>query len=255
MAGGLVQKIDGLWNALRACRRGRGAWATLVATGVVLSGCGGETATIRYRMIATVLVAGKVYQDSAVQQVSWTATPHSLTGFGSSVTRMGEAVVIDVGEGRSAVYVLLNNRSGSAVTPYVAARCFGIEGDPKRSWAERVDAVPVGRRCTLSPGANADIMPLVVAFKDESVPKSIFELTPQGYHDAFGVDARFGGLVLERVDAKTPIDKGIDQRLPWLNQIPFDGLVRVLDPYFDAGKLAAKDATLANKVADYFFRE
>lgn len=247
--------VGALRSALRALGDGRGALAKALVVAFVLSGCAGEAATIRYRMTAKVLVAGKIYQGSAVQQVRWTATPHSLTGFGSSVTRMGEAVVIDVGEGRSAVYVLLNNRSGSAVTPYVAARCFGIEGDPKRSWAERVDAVPVGRRCTLSPGANADIMPLVVAFKDESVPKSIFELTPQGYRNAFGVDASFGELVLERVDPKTPIEKGIDKRLPWLNQIPFDGLVRVLDPYFDAGKLAAKDATLANKVADYFFRE
>ena len=98
-------------------------------------------------------------------------------------------------------------------------------------------------------------MPLVVAFRDEMDPKSIFEVTPDSYRDAFGVEGHFIELELERVDERTSMTAGIEKRLPWLNDIPFDGHVRVLDPFVDWSKLTIAQATLANRVADYYFRD
>jgi hypothetical protein len=98
-------------------------------------------------------------------------------------------------------------------------------------------------------------MPLVVAFHRESVPASIFEVTPKSLKGTFNVDGYFREMTFERVPDSTPLTKAIDQRLPWLNDIPFEGSdMRVLAP-FDATKLLAKDATLPQQVTDYYFRD
>lgn len=220
-----------------------------------LSGCGGESEDIRYRATAGVVVDGKLYEGSVVRETRFTSTPNSLIGFQASVKDRGEAVRVDVGPSRGAVYLLLKDRGGGGEFPLIVWECFKIDTENDPNWIEELRDVPLGKKCTLTPGAMGSIMPLVVAFRDESMPKSIFEVTPDNFRGAFGVGARFSQLTLERVSDGVPIDKGIDKHLPWLNQIPFDGTnIRSLDPHIPPG-LLAKDATLAQSVADYFFRE
>src|ERR1700724_1614631 len=56
-------------------------------------------------------------------------------------------------------------------------------------------------------------LPLFVAFKDEKIPRTIYEVDPQHMDSAFpGV--RFIGLDIEITDA--PVTKVLKQRLPWL---------------------------------------
>src|SRR5690606_1610486 len=94
--------------------------------------------------------------------------------------------------------------------------------------------------------------PLVVAFRDERVPKSIYEVTKPGFSNPLG-DVRLISIELERVAADTPLTRTINPRLPWLNEIPFDGTnYRALDPHFPP-TLAASKATLANRATDRYF--
>jgi hypothetical protein len=256
MAGGLVHNSDGLTGAVRAgaaMRRGLALLLLLILP--ALAGCGNESATIRYRATAKVVVDGRLYEGSAVRETSFTDTPHSLTGFGMAVKDDGEAVAVDVGPGRNAVYILLNDRSGSKEFPFIALRCFKVDSANDPEWITALRNIPLQQKCALTPSGLDRIMPLVVAFRDEAVPKSIFEVTPESFREAFGVEARFVELELEHVNDGTALDSGIDKRLPWLNQIPFDGTkVRVLDPHAPRGTLA-KNATLAQRVADYYFKD
>ncbi|MFZ2101365.1 MAG: hypothetical protein WAU86_12460, partial [Oricola sp.] len=114
--------------------------------------------------------------------------------------------------------------------------------------------IPVGQGCVIKPEVVARTMPLIVAFHRESVPRSIFEVTPQSLKGAFNVDGYFREMIFERVPDDTPLTKAIDQRLPWLNEIPFEGSsYRVLDPSGPFG--ARSDARLAQTVTDYYFRD
>lgn len=250
-----AQHLEGRGRARSAPASRRGlALSFVLPTLLALAGCGDECATVRYKVTATVAVAGRLYEGSVVRETRFTSTPNSLTGFAAAVKDVGEALVVDPGEGRSAVFVLLNDREGSKEFPFIVLRCFGIKSASDPEWPAALRSIPLGKKCTLSAGGLDRIMPLVVAFRDEMDPKSIFEVTPASYRDAFGVDARFVELTLERADEGTSLDDGIDRRLPWLNRIPFDGHTRVLGPY-DASKLAAAQATLANRVTDRYFRD
>ena len=203
------------------------------------------------------VIDGDMREGSAVREMTITETPNSLTGFGLRVTDRGEAIIVDIGEGRSAVYFLRNDRSGSGYRlSGTMQNCFGIEsGSSGSGWTKAFEEIPVGQSCVIKPEVVARTAPLIVAFHRESVPASIFEVTPKSLKGAFNVDGYFREMVFERVPDNTPLTKTIDQRLPWLNEIPFEGSnMRVLAP-FDATKLLAKDATLPQQVSDYFFRD
>jgi hypothetical protein len=231
--------------------------AACLVTALALAGCGSESATIRYRATATMVIDGEVREGSAVREMTITETPNSLTGFGLSIKDRGEAIIVDIGEGRSAIYFLRNDRSGTGYRlSGTMQNCFGIEsGSSGSGWTKAFKEIPVGESCVIKPEVVARTMPLVVAFHRESVPKSIFEVTPKSLKGAFNVDGYFREMTFERVPDNTPLTKAIDRRLPWLNDIPFEGSdMRVLAP-FDATKLLAKDATLPQQVTDYYFRD
>ena len=252
--------------AWRLAKDGNGALPGLrpweaVARGVLplallaAAGCGGETEAVRYRATAAVVVDGKLYEGSTVRETRFTSTPGSLTGMQASIKDAGDAIRIDVGEGRSAIYLLLNDRGGGAEFPLIVWQCFEIDTENNPKWIDELRETRSGQKCTVTPGGLGHVMPLLVAFADEAQPKSIFEVAPESFKSAFGVEARFAQLTLERVNDTVPIDRRIAKHLPWLANIPFDGTnLRVLDPHIPVG-LLAKDATLAQTVADYYFKE
>jgi hypothetical protein len=251
---GLVREGATAADVAPAVRRGRAFSLTLCAA-LVLAGCSGESATVRYKATAQFAVAGELHEASVVRETQYTYTPNSLTAFQAAVKDLGEGVVVDAGEGRNAIYVLLNHRTGDKVFPFIVTRCFGVETESDPEWPAALKSIPIGKQCALNAESLGNSMPLVVAFRDEMEPKSIFEVTRESYRDTFGVEAGFIELSLERVDDRTPLTSGIDKRLPWLNRIPFDGRVRVLDPFVDWSKLTAAQATLANRVTDWYFRD
>jgi hypothetical protein len=228
-------------------------WTVLVSTLLLLTACSGETATIRYKATATVSVDGQVYRGFSVRETSITATPNSVTGFALGVRDIGEGIMVDLGSSRNAIYVLRNDKTGSAEFPYLTMRCFE-EPDSAGTdeFVAKLAAAPIGKTCKLTPSQHKTIMPLVVAFRDETVPKSIYEVTKPGFSNSLG-DVRLVSIELERVVADMPLTRTINPRLPWLNQVPFDGSnIRVLDPHFSPN-LAATKQTLANSATDLYF--
>jgi hypothetical protein len=230
----------------------------LLALLAALAGCGNESATIRYRATATMVIDGEVREGSAVRETRFTNTPNSLTGFGMAVKDAGEGIVVETGLEDHAIYILLNDRSGSKVMHFVMMQCFGIDsGLPDYDWIGALRDIPTGETCSIGAESIHKLArPLVVAFRRESVPASIFEVTPKSLKGAFNVDGYFRDMSFERVPDNTPLTKAIDQRLPWLNEIPFEGSsFRVLQPYDTTIRRRASDAPLAQRVTDMYFRD
>jgi hypothetical protein len=218
------------------------AAAALLGAGLMLSQCGEPSATVRYRVIATAEVDGQRVEGSTVMEVNYQRVKHSLIGAGGATQLYGEALILDL-KGRGTVFLLpvWYHEKTELVQLYEFGilRTFGVKnsvgGLEDDDFARLRQAK--GRK-PLSPR-----LPLFVAFKDEKIPNTIYEVDPQHMGSAFpGV--RFIGLDIEITDA--PVTKVLKQRLPWLDRDNrLSGFDR--DP---PGKLRAeKDQPLGYKIS------
>jgi hypothetical protein len=218
------------------------AAAALLGAGLMLSQCGEPSATVRYRVIATAEVDGQRVEGSTVMEVNYQRVKHSLIGAGGATQLYGEALILDL-KGRGTVFLLpvWYHEKTELVQLYEFGilRTFGVKnsvgGLEDDDFARLRQAK--GRK-PLSPR-----LPLFVAFKDEKIPNTIYEVDPQHMGSAFpGV--RFIGLDIEITDA--PVTKVLKQRLPWLDRNNrLSGFDR--DP---PGKLRAeKDQPLGYKIS------
>ena len=216
--------------------------AALLGAGLMLSQCGEPSATVRYRVIATAEVDGQRVEGSTVMEVNYQRVKHSLIGAGGATQLYGEALILDL-KGRGTVFLLpvWYHEKTELVQLYEFGilRTFGVKnsvgGLEDDDFARLRQAK--GRK-PLSPR-----LPLFVAFKDEKIPNTIYEVDPQHMGSAFpGV--RFIGLDIEITDA--PVTKVLKQRLPWLDRNNrLSGFDR--DP---PGKLRAeKDQPLGYKIS------
>ena len=216
--------------------------AALLGAGLMLSQCGEPSATVRYRVIATAEVDGQRVEGSTVMEVNYQRVKHSLIGAGGATQLYGEALILDL-KGGGTVFLLpvWYHEKTELVQLYEFGikRTFGVEnsigGLEDEDFARLRQAK--GRK-PLSPR-----LPLFVAFKDEKIPNTIYEVDPQHMGSAFpGV--RFIGLDIEITDA--PVTKVLKQRLPWLDRNNrLSGFDR--DP---PGKLRAeKDQPLGYKIS------
>ena len=218
------------------------ATAALLGVGLMLSQCGEPSATVRYRVIATAEVDGQRVEGSTVMEVNYQRVKHSLIGAGGATQLYGEALILDL-KGGGTVFLLpvWYHEKTELVQLYEFGilRTFGVKnsvgGLEDDDFARLRQAK--GRK-PLSPR-----LPLFVAFKDEKIPNTIYEVDPQHMGSAFpGV--RFIGLDIEITDA--PVTKVLKQRLPWLDRNNrLSGFDR--DP---PGKLRAeKDQPLGYKIS------
>jgi len=175
---------------------------------LILSGCGGESATLRYKLIARANVGGEIIEAYAVNQLTVSTTPYSLSGNAASSDLTAEATILDMGE-RGSMFILqnVNNHPSAIVEAYDIAGSMGslrkegiekfrtIQGQGRVSWPDRL------------------IKPRMMAFRDESDPASIFEVTRENFSDHFGTDAKLIALYIE--PTTEPISNVIPTRLPW----------------------------------------
>jgi hypothetical protein len=182
-----------------------------------LAGCGGETASVRYRVIATAEVDGERVEGSTVMEVAYTRVTTSLIGAGGATTLYGEALILDL-KGKGTVFVIpyTMQKSGSLSQIYEAGilSTLGITnsiGGLLDKDFERLRTVKGRMPFRLG---NPQWFPIFVAFRDEKVPRSIYEVDPKNMAGSFpGV--RFISLDIEITDA--PVTEVLKQRLPWLD--------------------------------------
>jgi hypothetical protein len=213
------------------------------------SGCTpSQKATVRFRVIATVEVDGQKVEGSTVMEVAYSRVTGSAIGTGGASTLYGEAMILDL-KGKGTVFVLpvAHVPSGSLLSMYEDGilSTLGISGGigviSDESFAKLRDAK--GRMPFFNGRRNLPTeLPAFVAFRDEKVPRTIYEVDPRNMGRSFpGV--RFISLDIEFTDA--PVTKVLKQRLPWLvNAFKDVGWDR--DP---PGKLRpAKDTPIGYKI-------
>jgi hypothetical protein len=224
----------------------------MVGLSLLLAGCGEKSATNRFRVIATVEVDGQKVEGSTVMEITYDKVEHSLIGMGGATVLKGEALVLDL-KGRGTVYVLpyahdLSSGSLGQVYEFGVLSSLGVEHSVGTLSSEDFARVRQARGRMPFRLGNPTRLPAFVAFRDEKIPRTIYELDPKNLGRSFpGV--RFVGLDLEFTDAR--VTNVLTQRLPWLED-------PIAKEHFDRdppGQIrAAKDRPIGFKITpDHFF--
>jgi hypothetical protein len=188
------------------------------ALALPLAGCsGGESATVRFKVIASANIDGRPVESSSVMEITYSKVTTSLVGNGGATRLYGEALIFDLG-GKGTVYVLpIQHPPGASLTQvyeYGVLSTFGITNSVGSLSDADFELLrnSTGRRPFRL--RNTSRLPAFVSFENETDPKTIFEIAPSDIGRIFpGV--RFTGLDLEVTEA--PLTEKLRDRLPWLN--------------------------------------
>ncbi|MFN0193059.1 MAG: hypothetical protein ACKVP5_13965 [Aestuariivirga sp.] len=177
------------------------------------------TCTFRYRLTVEVetpqgLKTGSSVIDATIAY-QWQALPE-VGVFKSSVT--GEAVFVDLGDGKNLVVTLTNDGSGrtDAREPekrshdafYLPFVLFGLDYLDKSTLCGAIRAVNDARQVPL------EMLPTIVTFLDANDPKSVRRLEPRGLPAILGQGYSIRAATLLRVT--DPPSDSIEQELGWL---------------------------------------
>jgi hypothetical protein len=194
------------------------AFVPIVGLLLLLAICsGGQSATKRFRVIATAEVDGQKVEGSTVMEITYEKVEHSLIGRGGATALKGEALILDL-KGRGTVYVLPNAHdlsSGSLdqVYEYGILNSIGTDNSIGMLSSQDFDRIRQARGRIPFRNGNPTRLPAFVAFRDEKNPTTIYEVDPKNLGQSFpGV--RFVGLDIEFTDAR--VTNVLKQRLPWL---------------------------------------
>ena len=212
---------------------------------------GGQSATKRFRVIATAEVDGQRVEGLTVMEITYEKVQGSLIGTGGATTLKGEALILDL-KGRGTVYVLpwahdLPSGSLNQVYERAVLSSLGVENSIGTLSSQDFERIRQARGRIPYRLGNPTRLPAFVAFRDEKNPKTIYEVDPKDFGRSFpGI--RFVGLDVEFTDAQ--VTNVLKQRLPWLRNRN-DNELFDRDP---PGHLRAdKDTPIGFKISTFHF--
>lgn len=170
-------------------------------------------AIVRYRLTLTLEVDGRTHEGSGVLQVTY-AERSRILGANSSLTIKveGEAVAIDLGS-RGVLFALLHEGNGPRSGPeWVVPNAFGVTKGGLGS-----EAFPTIEALKGSIDLAPQYLPLMVRFRDAGDPKTVERVDPGDLATTLGAGVRLTRATLQIT--RDPITRGIQQRLPWIEQI------------------------------------
>jgi hypothetical protein len=213
-----------MMNSLGRGLGGRGRRPTMLRAAALflgtafLHGCGGLSASYRFKMTVEVETPAGTRTGFSVMQV--TAAKELLPGAHTPAVHIdlaGEAVAVGLDDGRT-MFVSLKTPSGtdslaSAATLALAPeiRTGKASGRPDRfiDAARRLGSGDGPRGAAMLPGES---YPMMIWFKDPSDPKSATLLDPNKLAETLGP-----GVALKRITVEVttePVTRGIEARLP-----------------------------------------
>ena len=217
---------------------------------------------MRFRSILTLRVDGERREFSNVYQVSYRRAGRSLLGFPTSTRTWGEAIPVDLGE-RGRAYLMLgfyNETSasfGNGTYAYAILETWdvatggpgGLKAEDYFELAALKGRVPFRNSSGHSVDTYRELAhPDMVAFRDESDPKSIHRFRVEDMASHFGAGVEFVSLELEITD--DPVTSGeLERYLPWLAA---EGLGK--KPYAFARTQAELDYTRGMRLSEKPFR-
>jgi hypothetical protein len=206
-----------LFLSARSAPMNRRQIIALLGLPLLLAGCGGESASVRYRVIATAEVDGERVEGSTVMEAAYTRVTASLIGAGGATRLYGEALILDL-KGKGTVFVLpyehQDRVSVSQIYEAGILKSLGVNNSIGGLLDADFERLRTAKGRMPFRIGNPTRLPAFVAFRDEKVPRSIYEVDPKNMGSSFpGV--RFISLDIEITDA--PVTEVLRQRLPWLD--------------------------------------
>lgn len=189
----------------------------LLAIALTLFGCGGKSASFRYKLTLAVNTPEGIKRGASVTE--WAFWQVSIPARGTPHRLRGEALYLDLGPGKKPLIALLTShlhaKPGGVVWDWpgdeLLSRLYGpLWGDDFLGGISRL----TGMRGPRSIGP-ADL-PDLVSFADVNDPKTVFEVDPNALQATLGQGITWNAITIEMTDE--PITIGIEKKLPWLTE-------------------------------------
>jgi hypothetical protein len=186
-----------------------------------LSGCLKPHETLRYRLTLEVRTPqGMKTGSSVLQNDAWGPSVIPLPGDIGGSGYIGEAPMVDLGDGRL-LFALLCGPDWqrdifgivSAVLSYPELKLGGPDDGLMQRMKRANETKPSAK---LGRGQY----PILVTFTDINEPKSVIEVASNDLAASFGAGYELAEITFQVVDQQTPLTTGIRQRLKWLGPHP-----------------------------------
>jgi hypothetical protein len=166
------------------------------------------TYTYRYRMTVEIDVHGETKTGTSVIEVRLSKQPRFLPEVPPvATTVIGEAVFVDLGEGRNILALLASGPYGRTVDnpQFVVPRHFML------SYSDR----DIAKFPQLQGRWNLESrLPTLVTFTDLNDPKAVRVVQPEEFEQVFGPGVRFKRVWVEMTS--DPVTRGIESKMPML---------------------------------------
>ncbi len=148
----------------------------------------------------------------------------TLGGLVSSVSNdfSGEAVFVDLGEGKNLVVTLTTERpkrKKSTDPLYLPIRVFSLTPHDKIQTKADIETAKAKGRVDVP----LNRLPLVISFSDITDPSSVQRIDPSNLEASFGPGYRITRATIEMTDK--PLLATIEKRLPWIPGLQIEDLV------------------------------
>jgi hypothetical protein len=177
----------------------------------------------KYRLTINVETPEGIKSASGVFAVHLSKDPPLLPGVGS-IGFKGDAIFVDLGEGRNVIAILAHGSDGIYVDglAYIAQRALTSAGH--RASFKEVSAF-AGTSLTIK---NTRLIPTLISFSDLTDPRTARVVRPDDLQSIFGQDYRLASVTLTIIPVGLwpfdfggllgkPVTRGIKTQLPWWN--------------------------------------
>jgi hypothetical protein len=184
--------------------------ALLIGSGLAWCKFAYPSYTYRYRMTVEVDVGGVVHTGSNVIEVTAQKQPAFVWGVTPVLSTVkGDAVFVDLGEGRNVIALLASGPNGNDVD-YPGRLINLVYG---LSYEDRdLPKFPVLKGSRDLP---PQLLPTFVTFADLNDPKTARVVSPDEFNRVFGIDVHLKRAWIEMTT--DPVTKGIEKKMPMLN--------------------------------------
>jgi hypothetical protein len=229
---------------------GRFRWKAVL---IVLAGCYlglqhlAGTQTHHFRLSLSVETPDGVRTASSVLKVTYRWVQTLGSGPATGYDLKGEAVFLDLGQGRNIIMLLAHGPTGDSVDAIAWLPTSALLGLPS-GWSAFEALANGGKKLAGSTELKPPLIPTIITFSDLKDPATARVITPEDYGYLFGAGTRFKGVKLEMVPVGiwplnligitgTPVTRGIEGKMAFLTTQP-EPLRRVIHdmpPRFQTG--------------------